>query len=360
MFQVKLTPDGFKGNLRAQHDKTIKINPSEYYNTAKSLHGITQELRIHPLKLFEMDASERHEIVTATKTFLADPNTKAEFHSQMSKICKNHRIKFESMRQDTMDKVCQLFGANDPSEIQIGDRRIFESLSNHEKDRLGVVFGNTCDSSPEIIRLAKKFAEHQECASAKEFLSLTEFFVADLAETAKSLRNDYQQALSSAKQESGANFNEQQFAAKHGINGKLNQHFRQEALNKYQGENRDQSYQNLSQRFTKLKEKIMPLNQQVDPRFFGENAATYHYVKHKDFGPMGVVSEEQYFKIAGEIVSPTNRTNAVLSQDGDCVMITYKDTQNGIVGVKIDKWTENGKVSGIATVMYMPDVMLQK
>ncbi|XP_045770870.1 uncharacterized protein LOC123871232 [Maniola jurtina] len=324
--KVKLTPDGFKGMLE-----------------------VNKNLKIHPLKLLEIPPASRQAIFDSTKKFASGTLTKDEFHKEIGTYCKKHQIAFESMREETMKKLCQIYGKEKVNDIVVGGKKIFANATPHEIDRLRVVLENTAKNDKTIIDMATEFARTRGCTTTKDFLLYTEYFVADLNETVSSYEAGYQKSLAASKAQLGKAFNQAKFDQEYGMErgvGRVDLH-RQRALDQFKT---PEGYEDLNKRYETLKSKVSPWNQNCQPGFFGDDAATYHYLKHyKDFKAMGKLTIEQYFKLAEEVVgNPTNQTNAMLSQDGSCVMITYLEPQRGVRAVKIDRQGD----SGIATVMY--------
>nr|XP_034837770.1 uncharacterized protein LOC117994001 [Maniola hyperantus] len=324
--KVKLTPDGFQGMLE-----------------------VNKNLKLHPLKLLEIPPASREAIYDLSNKFASGTLTKHEFHKEIGTYCNKHQIKFESMREETMKKLCQIYGKEKVNDIVVGGKKIFGNATPHEIDRLRVVLENTARNDKTIIDMATEFAKTRGCTTTKDFLIYTEYFVADLNDTVKSYEEGYQKKLTASKQQLGKAFNQAKFDREYGMGrgiGRVDFH-RQRALDQFKN---PEGYKALNRRYETLKSKVAPVNQNCQPGFFGDDAATYHYLKHyDDFKAMGELTIEQYFKLAEEVVgNPTNQTNAMLSQDGSCVMITYFEPQDGVRAVKIDR--QGG--SGIATVMY--------
>uniref|UniRef100_A0A1B6M3D4 DUF4781 domain-containing protein n=2 Tax=Graphocephala atropunctata TaxID=36148 RepID=A0A1B6M3D4_9HEMI len=320
--KVKLTSDGFKGMLE-----------------------VNKNLKIHPLKLLEIPPTSRQAIFKATKNYANGTLTKDQFHKEMKTFCKNHQIAFESMRKETLEKLCQMYGAKDVRDITVGEKKIFENASPHEVDRLRVVLENTAQNDQMILERATEFAKSRNCTSTKDFIIFLEYFVTDLNETVSSYEGKYQKDLAAAKTQPG--FNQSKFDEARGIvrGVKRVKFHKQKALDQFKCE---EGYKKLNRRYDKLKTKVAPLNQKCQPGFFSDDSATYHYLKHKRFGSESLTAE-QYFQLAEDVVgNPTNKTNSVLSQDGGCVMITYLEPQRGVRAIKIDRQG----ASGIATVMY--------
>lgn len=321
--KVKLTPDGYKGLLE-----------------------VNKNLKIHPLKLLEIPKESRQAIFNSTRNFADGNISKDQFHKEMKTYCRTHQINFETMRQETVQRLCQTFGTENIKDITVGGKKIFANATPHEIDRLRVVLENTTQNDANIMNIATEFAAMRECNSTRDFIIFAEYFVADLQETVKSYEANYQTSLANAKREPGfkqAKFDES-YMGKTGV--KRAQFHKQKALEQYLS---DEGFANLNDRFNNLKDTVGPLNSACQPGFFTDGAATYHYLKHKHFGSAGELTPEQYFQIAEEVVgNPTNRTNSMLSQDGSCVMITYLEPERGVKAVKIDR--QGG--SGIATVMY--------
>lgn len=298
------------------------------------------------------------EIPTATRDIIFDATNRLAnnqvsvdiFHSEMQKICSKHRISFESMRKETMAKLCEVYGVTEVSDIKVGGRKIFTTAAPHDVDRLRVVLEQTTQNNKEIIDMATKFAESRGCTTTKDFVLYAEYFAADLSETVKNYNLRYENDLNAAKAQ--PNFNQSQFDRMYGIQGKRKQFFREKALNAYREGNAEAGYADLIRRFEDLKNKVSPLNQNCKFQFGSANSATYHYLKHKDdFGP--TLTEKEYFRLAEEVVgSPTNKQNAMLSQDGSCTMVTYIDPVNKAKAVVINHNTTGNTTSIIATVMY--------
>ncbi|XP_034828125.1 uncharacterized protein [Maniola hyperantus] len=328
--KVKLTPDGFKGMLE-----------------------VNKNLKIHPLKLLEIlkDLPESQQaIFDYTKKFADGTLTKDKFHEEMETYCRRYQIAFESMREETMKKLCQIYGKEKVNDIVVGGKKIFANATPHEIDRLRVVLENTAKSDKTIIDMATEFAKTRGCTNTKDFLLYTEYFVADLNETVMSYEAGYQKELAASKEQLGKAFKQAKFDRDYCMGEKgvsrIDLH-RQRALDQFKN---PEGYEDLNRRYETLKSEVAPWNRKCQPGFFGDDAATYHYLKHyKDWKAMGPLTIEQYFKLAEEVVgNPTNQTNAMLSQDGSCVMITYLEPQRGVRAIKID--LQGG--SGIATVMY--------
>lgn len=269
----------------------------------------------------------------------------------MNKICKQHHISFESMRKETLAKLCELYGTAEVNDIKVGGRKIFSTATPHEVDRLRVVLEQTAQNNKEIVDMATKFAESRGCTTTKDFISFAEYFVADLNDTVKNYELKYENDLNVAKKQ--PNFNQATFDRNLGIEGKRKQFFRQKALNSYRGDRAETGYEDLNKRFCDIRAQIRTLNQKCQPAFGSDNAATYHYVKHKEFGGRGVLCPEEYFQLAEEVTGTrTNKTNAMLSQDGSCTMITYIDPANKARAIVINSNSSGNKISIIATVMY--------
>lgn len=325
--KVKLTPDGFKGLL-----------------------NVNDNLKIHPLKLIEIPVESRKAIFELTKNYSKGTVTKTDFHKEIKTYCKRHQIAFESMRAETLKKLCQLYGKDNVKDIIVGGKKIFANPTPHEIDRLRVVLENTMQNNETILEMATEFAKSRSCATTKDFIIYAEYFVADLNETVKSYEESYRKDLVAAKKLPG--FNQVKFDEARGIERGMKrvQFHKEKALNQFQSKN----YDKLNERYENFKSKVAPLNQKCEPGFFSDDAATYHYVKHKHFGSSGELTPEQYFQIAEDVVgNSTNQSNSVLSQDGSCVMITYLEPERGVRAIKIDRQEQ----SGIATVMYDDKVL---
>lgn len=313
---------------------------------------VNQNLKVHPLKLLEIPAATRDVIFDATTRLANKQLSLDNFHSEMKKICSDHRISFESMRKETMAKLCELYGTSKVSDIKVGGRKIFTTATPHDVDRLRVVLEQTAQNNKEIVDMATTFAESRGCTTTKDFILYAEHFVADLNETVKNYNLRYENDLNAAKAK--PNFNQATFDRDYGIVGKRKQFFKEKALNTYRGDNAETGYAELNERFQDLKSKVSPLNQNCKPAFGSDNAATYHYLKHKDdFTFRGELTPEEYFRLAEEIVGiPTNKTNSMLSQDGSCTMITYIDPVNKAKAILINFNRTEDVTSIIATVMY--------
>lgn len=312
---------------------------------------VNQNLKIHPLKLLEIPAGTRDLIFVATSKFASNHLIKSDFHDLMKTICKEYQISFESMRKDTLSKLCEIYGTTEVSDIKVGGRKIFTTATPHEVDRMRVVLEQTTQNNKEILDMATRFAESQGCTTTKDFILYAEYFVADLNETVKNYELKYENDLNAAKMNS--KFSRHTFDQNYGIQGKRKNCFRQKALDAYRGDNAQTGHNDLNKRFSDLKGKVSPLNQKCNPSFGSDNAASYHFLKHKDFGRRGALSAEDYFKLAEEIVgTPTNKTNAMLSQDGSCALITYIDTANKAKAIVVNSSTSGNNVSVIATVLY--------
>lgn len=304
---------------------------------------VNKNLKIHPLKLLEIPAASRQAIFDSTKNFANGSLTNKQFHDEMKVFCKEHQIAFESMREETMKKLCQMYGKEKANDIVVGGKKIFANATPHDVDRLRVVLENTMQENSTILEMATEFAQSRGCTSTKDFIILAEYLVADLNDMVRSYETSYQSDLAQAKTK--PDFNQATFDKNRGIEGKRVKFHRQKALNQIKN---DEGKQELNQRYNTLKSEVGPLNQQCKPGFFSDDSATYHYIKHKHF-KTGEITPEQYFQIAEEVVgNPVNKTNSILSQDGSCVMITYKEPVNEVKVIKIDRCGD----SGIATVMY--------
>ncbi|KAG8271668.1 hypothetical protein J6590_057688 [Homalodisca vitripennis] len=329
--KVKLTEKGFKGQL-----------------------VVNKNLKIHPLKLLEIPAESRKAIFNSTRNYSNGTLTKDQFHKDMKVYCRKHQIAFESMRKETTQKLCQMYGKENLNDIVVGGKKIFANATPHEIDRLRVVLENTAKNNQEILQMTTEFAASSGCTTTKDFIIYTEYFVADLNETVNSYEARYQQDLTAAKTQ--PDFKQSKFDEDRGIGQgmKRKEFHRQKAMNQFKTE---EDYARLKERYNSLKSKVAPLNQKCKPGFFSDDAATYHHLKHKHFGTSGNLTEEQYFEIAQEVVgNPTNKKNSMLSQDGSCVMITYIEPERGVRAIKIDR---DGN-SGIATVMYDPKLLPNK
>uniref|UniRef100_A0A1B6EX91 DUF4781 domain-containing protein n=1 Tax=Cuerna arida TaxID=1464854 RepID=A0A1B6EX91_9HEMI len=330
--KVKLTDKGFKGNL-----------------------VVNKNLKIHPLKLLEIPAESRQAIFTSTRNYSNGTLTKDQFHKDMKMYCRKHQIFFESMRKETMQKLCQMYGKENVNDIVVGGKKIFANATPHEIDRMRVILENTAKNNQEILQKTTEFAASSGCTTTKDFIIYTEYFVADLNDTVNSYEARYQQDLAAAKTQ--PDFKQSKFDEDRGIGRgmKRNEFHRQKAMDQFKTK---EDYARLKERYDCLKSKVASLNQKCKPGFFSDDAATYHYLKHKQFGTSGDLTEEQYFQLAEEVVgNPTNKTNSMLSQDGSCVMITYIEPERGVRAIKIDREVIDGRQSGIATVMYDEKVL---
>ena len=327
-FQVKLTPNGFEGMLE-----------------------VNKNLKIHPLKLLEIPAESRQAIFESTKNYANGTLTKQQFHNEMKTYCRKYQIAFESMREETVKKLCQMYGKENVRDIVVENKKIFANVTPHEVDRLRVVLENTVENNQTILEMATEFAKSRNCTTATEFIIYAEYFVAELNESVKTYEANYQKDLAVAKTQPG--FNQSMFDEGRGIERgvKRVQFHKQKALDQFTNK---KGYDELNKRYNNQKAIVAPLNQKCQPGFFSDDAATYHFIKHKYFGSSGELTAAHYFKIAEEVVgNPTNITNSVLSQDGSCVMITYIEPERGVRAIKIDRQGD----TGIATVMYDKKVL---
>lgn len=312
---------------------------------------VNENLKIHPLKLLEIPPESRQAIFQSTKNYMNGALTKQQFHNEMKVYCRKHQIAFESMRQETLKKLCEMYGKQNVRDIVVGNKKIFANATPHDVDRLRVVLENTAQNNQTILEMATEFAKSRNCSTTKDFVLFAEYFVADLNETIHTYEANYQKDLAAAKTRPG--FNQSKFDQDRGIKQgvKRTQFHKQKAMDQFKN---PEGYNKLNERYNNQKARVAPLNQKCQPGFFSDDAATYHYLKHKHFGSSGELTPEQYFQIAEEVVgNPTNKTNAMLSQDGSCVMITYIEPKRGVRAIKIDRQGN----SGIATVMYDKKVM---
>ncbi|CAG7833431.1 unnamed protein product [Allacma fusca] len=336
-------------------NRRVKLYPDGY----KGLLNVNKEFKVHPIKFMEMHPDVRQQIMSATKQLANQQVSVQDFKKQMASICKENRIRFECMRKETVDNLCRAYGANSLEDIVVNKKRLFSDMKPHEIDRVSVVLANAGKNyDSKLLEVATKFAESRNCKNVGDFCSYMEFCSLHIAEMKRTLEMDYQQKLSEAR--GLRNFNQAQFDRNYGIEGKRTACFEQQVLRNFEGQH-SQGLREMNANFDKWKTQVGEANRQAKTGFFSDNAATYHYIKHRDFpqssnNPSGQVSVDQYFKIASDLLgNPANQTNAMLSQEGNCTFITFKSPVNGAFGVRIDRIQDGNCVSGIATVMYARD-----
>ena len=349
-FQVKMVPykesnHGFKGQLR-----------------------INKDLRVHPLKLQEIRPESRQVIYDSSRSYTRLVNdvkkdvaakkidqvtadtrileAREQHHAKVARVCSEYRIKFESMHEKTMNNLCELYGKSRVNDIQVGGKKIFANLSGHEKSRVYVVLEKTLKNDPDLVRAATDFAESRGCKTFSEFVSCAEFLAQELLEKKSANLKQYHEMRANGKPHVEV---ERHFS----IEGKWNKHAEKQACSEFTGARRQEAFKELSQKFDRLKAEIGPLNKtSATGGFATDDLAVYHYAKHKYFEKLGELTSEDYFNLADQVVGDDSyRSRAMLSQDGSCVMIEFKDPENGAMAVMIDKFTEGGRTSGLATLL---------
>jgi len=90
--------------------------------------------------------------------------------------------------------------------------------------------------------------------------------------------------------------------------------------------------QNLVGKFKTDMSNISSLNETASPGFVSDIHATYHYHKHRMFGPRGEISQQEYFDIISDIIGRKDlniNPQGTITQEGDKVTFTFQNPQDG-------------------------------
>lgn len=347
-----------------------ELQDHEVRLTERGLIEINDELKIHPAKYLLLTPGPndgttveafRRKLLKATKDLNGKEIDRSKVYEQVVTICKEHRVQFESQRKEILTRLCSAFGANDINEIEINGKKIFVDLLPHELDRVGKVLSNAGqDYNEEFIEIVNRFAGANNCDSAADYCSFTEFANVYYCKQVKLLESRFKNELRAAKVEAQnrrERFEENNFCRDRGIPSGRPEHLKYQPIRKIDWFRSEamkmiNNIDKLNSKFQKLNVHVTRANESSHPRFRSNVSATYLYYKHKNFGPVGKLTVDQYFMVARELFQqPFNRSRAVLSQEGDCWFHSF-NLRNGAFGSLVERFTPNERVYKIATVLH--------
>ncbi|XP_055940575.1 uncharacterized protein LOC129971115 [Argiope bruennichi] len=317
-------------NLRSDlEDHEVKFSFKEL-----GLININNELHIAPTKLLQISEADRQMILEATQKLKDSTEKDTVYWKKIEKTLQNNRIKMEFQRRIAIQQLKLAFNTHSLNTVKIGNEQIFKDMTPYELDRLATVMmtsGKNYD--PKILKIVNEFAKRRCCKTVYDYCNYLEITVKYLEELKNKKEGDYQEALADAQ--SKGNVNTNTFNRNYGIEGKRAVHFRNQVYNDFDA-NWEESFKDLDKLYAKLENRVLPLNENIEPKFALNSSAIYHYYKHSKFNSKDLTAEE-YFNIASELVNePINQRSAQLNQQGNRTMIVLTNPINGGKGIVVE------------------------
>lgn len=335
---------------------------------------MNQDLKLHVMKLYEIEAEHREAFYKASESYqeaIAEIDERFEnrqidrisaakrrsearerHFENVRAVCTRYRIKCESMHQETMEGLCKLCDVDSVRDIMVGDHRIFENLSSHEKSRVSdiiVADDGTLKSDKELVKIAFDFAEHRQCKTFNEFAAYTEFLAIVIAERKTETLIDLRKNMKE-KKEKGCK--QKDLLKALNVPDNLPNEATRRSRADFLGERRLEAFREVGRQFDELKEKVGPINtlaqRSASGSFPNDNSATYHIRKH-DLPKGSVEQPELFFQLAERICRHDPKTR-MLSQDGSSYTMTFEDLEKKIRVIKLETVAGNGDTSYLLTM----------
>jgi hypothetical protein len=208
----------------------------------------------------------------------------------------------------------------------------------------------TALSYNEIISIHAKFVALQDCKTAAEFCRYMKFvckFVKNEFEKEKLKYEDTWKMV----QKFSPHVNIKDFDKQYGISGNRNNHFYQQVFNKFKpGEQEGLFLLKLAYDSQKA---VTSAQEESGQSFFESDGITFHpFWNMAGLGCDGMLSEEQYYKIAAELTKQhADKRNVSLAVEGITAVLQINQ---GEFVITVNSYLEDGKVSGIAAMLHSP------
>jgi hypothetical protein len=275
---------------------------------------------------------------------------------------------------DVLTVICQEFGVKNWSDITVQGFRILQgseagsmrklcgtviaemrSLGNWETavrppEQSQVISEQTDLFYGKIINIHRKFVVVQKCKTAEEFCSYMKFickFVKNEFEKEKLKYEDMWKMV----QKFNPDVNVKDFDKQYGISGNRNNHFFQQVFNKFEPGEKEGLY---LLKFAYDSQKAVTSAQEESGQIFFEiDGITFHPFGNKaGLAYDGMLSEEQYYKIAAELTKQhADKGNVSLTVQGITAVMLVN---GGEFVITVTSYPEDGKVSGIAAMLQSP------
>jgi hypothetical protein len=296
------------------------------------------------------------ELIKITESLLKGLITTAQYVWENRKLLKMWWVSWNEEISEVIRKICQAFGVKDWSDIIIQGCKILEEGTPGLMRWIACVLLTERNSLPEneatdeIIKISAKFADLQGCKNAEDLLTYMRF-------VCKFVRSEFEREKANNKKmwemvrEFSPNSKIEDFYRKCGISGNPDAYFLQTVLEKFREKG--------SEGFFLLKfaydsqNAISSAQEEAGQSFFDMDGITFHpFVNKTGQASNGMLSSEQLYMMAAEVTGQhADKDNVSLVEDGATAIMQIN---GGAIFIAVSSHLEDGKVSGIATVLRRP------
>jgi len=300
--KINSPQDFFSGLQQVRMDVNTK-NVSVRINK-DLLVSLDNQLKFHPTKWTNIVNQEsRTKLIDCVNKISENPASAIDYVKDIKNICSKERIAFEVTRKEALKNLASKFGVDDVSMVKIGGKKVFDNLAPYEIDRIAnVLESKGKHGTQEFFKCVSHVAKEMKVKSSGEYMAAAEYCFEYI--------NELRHSSSGRKPSIGE------------VTNSLN-----ESIGKTGGQ-----MQNLVGKFKTDMSNISSLNETASPGFPSDIHATYHYHKHRMFGPRGEISQQEYFDIISDITGQKDlniNPQGTITQEGDKVTFTFQNPQDG-------------------------------